>query len=94
MPREAAGPPSGGPAARLADVCARRAAVYEVLTYGLGEPTLEFIEALAGGQIEALLREAVAWLGPDADVYAAALTSLTDAAVSIATQGVAAALSD
>ena len=91
---EAAGPPSGGPAARLADVCARRAAVYEVLTYGFNEPTVGLVEALADGQMTAMLKEAAAWLGADADVYAAALDSLSGAAASIATQGAAAALGD
>ena len=35
---DAPGPPSGGPGASLADVCAGRAAVYEVLAYGFSEP--------------------------------------------------------
>jgi len=68
--------------------------VYEMLTYGFSEPTLGFIEALADGQTTALLEEAVAWLGSDADAYAAALTSLSGAASSTAGQGVAAALHD
>lgn len=93
-PQEAAGSPSGGPAARLADVCARRAAVFEVLTYGFSEPTLGFIEAFASGWTTALLKEAVVWPSPDADAYAAALTSLLGAAASMSAQGGEAALGD
>ena len=94
MKPEAAGSPSGEPAAHLADGCARRAAVFEVLTYGFSEPTLGFIEAFASGRTTALLKEAVVWPSPDADAYAAALTSLSGAAASMSAKGGLAALGD
>ena len=94
MKPEAVGSPSGEPAARLADGCARRAAVYEVLTYGFSEPTLGFIEAVASEQTTALLKEAVVGQSSDADAYAAGLASLSRAAASMSAQGSVAALRD
>ena len=77
----AAGSPPGEPAARLADVCARRAAVYQALALGFREPTAAYLEALAaGGELVDGLRAAVAWLGTDADLYEPALTALSRAA--------------
>ena len=78
-PRAAAGPPHGGPAAALADVCAGRAAVYEVLTCGFSEPSDTHVEALASGEIVALLRDAVGWLGAGAALYEPALATLAEA---------------
>jgi TorA maturation chaperone TorD len=72
----AAGSPNGEPAARLADVCARRAAVYQALALGFREPTAAYLAALTGGELVEGLREAVAWLGPDAALYEPALTAL------------------
>ena len=88
----AAGPPPGGPAARLADVCARRAAVYQALALGFREPTLAYLTALAGGELVEGLREAVVWLGPDAAVYEPALAALARAGAELAQCGPAAAL--
>jgi len=90
--RETAGPPAGGPAARLADVCARRAAVYEALNYGFSEPSAAYVEALASGAVVALLADAVAWLGDGAAAYAPALETLTGAAAAMATASGEAAL--
>ena len=53
-------------AARLADVCARRSAVYQALVLGFGEPSAPYLAALVGGELVEGLREAVSWLGPDA----------------------------
>jgi TorA maturation chaperone TorD len=72
----AAGSPNGAPAARLADVCARRAAVYQALALGFREPTAAYLAALTGGELVEGLREAVAWLGPDVALYEPALTAL------------------
>jgi len=94
MKLEAAGSPSGEPAAHRADGCARRAAVYEVLAYGFSEPTLGFIEAVVSGQTTALLKEAVVWQSPGANAYAAALTSLSGATASMSAQGSVSALRD
>ncbi len=81
----AAGPPlCGGPATRLADVCARRAAVYQALALGFGEPTLAYLTALADGELVDGLREAVAWLGPDAAAYEAAFAALSQAGAAVA----------
>jgi len=88
----AAGPPSGGPAARLADVCARRAAVYQALALGFGEPTLAYLTALADGELVDGLHEAVAWLGPDAAAYEPALAALSRAGAAVAATGAAVAL--
>ncbi len=65
--------------ARLADVCARRAAVYQALVLGFGEPSEPYLAALVGGELVEGLREAVSWLGPDAAWYEPALTGLTQA---------------
>ncbi|HUK77809.1 MAG TPA: molecular chaperone TorD family protein [Thermoleophilia bacterium] len=98
---DAAGPPQGGPAARppkgkpgarLADVCARRAAVYQALALGFGEPTLAYLTALADGELVDGLREAVAWLGPDAAAYEPAFAVLSQAGAAVARTGVAAAV--
>jgi TorA maturation chaperone TorD len=78
-PGGAAGSPNGAPAAPLADVCARRAAVYQALVFGFREPTAAYLEALAGGELVAGLREAVAWLGADAVAYEPALSALVQA---------------
>jgi len=80
----AAGPPQGGPAARLADVCARRAAVYQALALGFGEPTAAYLTALADGELIDGLREAVAWLGPDAAAYEPAFAALSQAGAAVA----------
>jgi len=91
--RDAAGMPAeGGRAASLADVCAGRAAVYEVLTYGFSEPNAAFVEALASGEIVALLRDAVDWVGAGAVAYEPALTILGEAALSMRAVGGARAL--
>ena len=37
-------------AARLADVCARRGAVYKALAVGFSEPTLRLVDALCDGR--------------------------------------------
>lgn len=92
--RDAADPPEGGPAASLAEVCARRAAVYEVLTYGFSEPGAVFAEALASGDVVALVRGAVGWLRGGAVVYEPALATLTDAGSQAAAAGSLAALGD
>lgn len=92
--RETAGPPPGGPAARLADVCAGYAAVYEALTYGFSEPSAAYVEALASGEIGALLGDALTWLRARAGAYAPALETLSGAAASMATAGGGAALRD
>jgi len=76
----AAGSPEGESAARLADVCSRRATVYEVLATGLAEPTPALVAVLDGGGLVQALREAVAWLGPDAAAYDTALGLLERAA--------------
>ena len=88
----AAGPPSGGPAARLADVCSRRAAVYQALALGLAEPTLAYLAALADGELVDGLREAVAWLGPHAAAYEPALAALARAGATVAATGPAIAV--
>jgi putative dimethyl sulfoxide reductase chaperone len=75
------------PPPRLADVCARRAAVYQALALGFCEPTAAYLSALAGGELVEGLREAVAWLGSDAELYEPALAALAAA-------GSAAALTD
>ena len=82
--------PQGTPAARLADVCARRAAVYQALVLGFGEPSEPYLAALAGGELVEGLREAVAWLGPDAVSYETALTALGHAGGPAAKLGAAA----
>jgi len=92
--RGAAGSPAGEPAAYLADVCARRAAVYGALTNGFSEPTADSIQALAGGELVELLRDAVAWLGADAALYDPALRSLTQEASALAATGIDRALRD
>jgi len=76
VPEGAAGSPHGEPAARQADVCACRAAVYHALALGFCEPTAAYVEALACGELVGGLREAVAWLRADAAVYDAALAEL------------------
>ena len=72
------GPPHAAddPGARLADVCARRAAVYQALVLGFGEPSQPYLAALVDGDLGDGLREAVAWLGPDAASYEPALSAL------------------
>ncbi len=89
---ETAGSPPGEPAARLADECARRAAIYETLNYGFSEPTAEYVGALARGQVEEYLGDAVTWLGADAAAYDAALATLARAASAMAATSVDAAL--
>ncbi len=93
-PGGAAGSPHGEPAARLADVCARRAAVYQALVLGFREPTAAYLEALTGGELVAGLREAVAWLGADAVAYEPALSALSQAGRAAAERSSAAALRD
>ncbi len=88
----AAGSPKGEPAARLADVCARRAAVYQALAFGFAEPTAAYLAALTGGELADGLHEAVAWLGPDAALYEPALTALAAAGAAAAQAEPAAAL--
>ncbi len=78
-PGTAAGSPPGEPAARLADICARRAAVYQALALGFGEPTAAYLDALVSGELVEGLREAVAWLGDDAALYEPALAALSRA---------------
>jgi putative dimethyl sulfoxide reductase chaperone len=90
----AAGPPQAGPAATFADVCAGRAAIYEVLTYGLSEPSAAFVQALAGGEIVMLLRDAVGWLRAGALVYEPAIAALAEAGSKLTAIGVALALRD
>ena len=84
----------GSQAADLADVCARRAAVYQALTYGFSEPTAGYVEALQSGKLVLFLHDAVAWLGADAALYDPALRSLTQAAASLAAAGLDAAVRD
>lgn len=91
-PAGAAGSPQGEPAARLADVCARRAAVYQALAYGFAEPTAALLDALVSGELVDGLREAAAWLGRDASLYEPALVALSRAAESEAQAGAAATL--
>lgn len=79
----AAGSPPGEPAARLADVCARRAAVYQALALGFGEPTAAYLDALVSGELVEGLREAVAWLGADAALYEPALAALSRAGAAV-----------
>jgi len=86
----ATGVPQGTPVARLADVCARRAAVYQALVLGFGEPSELYLAALVGGELVEGLREAVAWLGPDAVSYEPALTALGHAGGQAAKLGAAA----
>jgi putative dimethyl sulfoxide reductase chaperone len=88
------GPPHGGPSVRLADACARRAAVYEALTYGFGEPGAAYVEALASGRIVAVLRDAVAGQRVDAAAYELAFATLEEAASTMAAAGVDTALRD
>jgi putative dimethyl sulfoxide reductase chaperone len=90
--RETAGSSSGEPAVRRADVCVRRAAVYEALTYGFSEPTAEYVEALARGEVVGFLSDAVSWLHVDAAAYDPAFATLARAAASTAAAGVDAAL--
>ena len=92
--RDVAGPPSGEPATSLAEVCAGRAAVYEVLTFGFSEPTAALVEALASGEAVSLLRAAVGWLRGGADQYEPALTRLAEAGSQLAAVGSLAALGD
>jgi TorA maturation chaperone TorD len=66
-------------AARLADVCSRRAAVYRALVLGFGEPSEPYLAAVVGGELVEGLRAAVSWLGPDAACYEPALTGLAQA---------------
>ncbi len=80
----AAGSPKGEPAARLADVCARRAAVYQALALGFAEPTAAYLAALTGGELVEGLGEAVAWLGTDAALYEPALAALVAAGSAVA----------
>lgn len=70
----------GEPAVRRADVCARRAAVYQALTLGFREPTAAYLEALVSGELVEGLREAVAWPGADGALYEPALSALSRAA--------------
>lgn len=65
---------------RLADVCARRAAVYQALTLGFREPTAAYLDALVSGELVEGLCEAVTWLGPDSALYEPALSALSRAA--------------
>jgi putative dimethyl sulfoxide reductase chaperone len=92
--RDIAGPPSGGPATSLAEVCAGRAAVYEVLTYGFSEPSAALVEALASGEGVSLLRAAVGWLRRGAAQYEPAFTRLEEAGSQLAAAGSLAALRD
>jgi putative dimethyl sulfoxide reductase chaperone len=71
--------PAHDAAGGAADVCARRAAVYQALALGFVEPTAAYLAALTGGELVEGLREAVAWLGPDAALYELALTALAAA---------------
>ncbi len=88
------GPPPGGPSVRLSDVCARRAAVYEALTYGFSEPSAAYVEALASGRIVEVLRDAVATLRAGAATYQPAIATLVEAASTTARAGVDTALRD
>ena len=92
--RDVAGPPLGGPATWLAEVCAGRAAVYEVLTLGFSEPSTALVEALASGEAVSLLRAAVGWLRGGAAPYEAALTRLAQACSQLAAAGSIASLGD
>jgi putative dimethyl sulfoxide reductase chaperone len=92
--RDAAGPPGGGPAASLADVCAGRAAVYEVLAYGFSEPSAALVGALASGEVVALVRGAVGWLRGGVVVYEPALAILAEAGSQAAAAGSGPALGD
>jgi TorA maturation chaperone TorD len=78
----------------LADVCARRAAVYQALVLGFREPTTAYLAALASGELVAGLREAVAWLGADAALYEPALAQLTQVGQAAAELGCAATMGD
>ena len=88
----AAGSLQSEPAARLADVCARRGAVYQALALGFREPTAAYLEALLCGELVEGLREAVAWLGDDASLYEPALVALSQVVPAAAELGSAAAL--
>jgi putative dimethyl sulfoxide reductase chaperone len=88
----AAGAPSGEPAAQLADECARRAAIYEVLAHGFSEPSAAYVEAFARGDVVAYLGDAVAWSHADAAAYDGALATLARAAGRLAATGVDEAL--
>jgi len=87
----AAGSPAGEPAARFADVCARRGVVYEALALGLGRPTEAYVATLGSGELTAGLREAVSWLGDDAARYEIAFDSLTRAGAAVFAAGMDAA---
>ncbi len=91
---DTAGSPSGEPAARRADLCERRAAVYEALTCGFSEPTTEYVEALARGEVVEFLSSAVAGLRGDAPAYDPAFATLAHATSSIAATRVEEALRD
>jgi TorA maturation chaperone TorD len=69
---------------RLADVCARRAAVYQALVFGFREPTAAYLAALVSGELVAGLREAIAWLGSDAALYEPALAQFAQFAQAVA----------
>jgi len=90
----AAGAPEGEPAARLADVCARRGAVYQALALGLGDPTPAYCEALRSGELHDGLRAAVAWLGDDAAVYETAFQALSQTGSAMVDADPAVALRD
>ena len=76
----------------MADVCARRGAVYQALALGFREPTAAYLEALLSGELVEGLREAVAWLGDDASLYEPALSALSRMVPAAAELGSAAAL--
>jgi TorA maturation chaperone TorD len=73
----AAGSAEGEPAARLAAVCARRAAVYRALVLGFAEPSPALVTSL--GDLASTLTDVVAWLGPDAAMYDPAIELLASA---------------
>jgi TorA maturation chaperone TorD len=50
-----------------------------MLALGFSEPSAKYVEALAGGEVVALLRDAVGWLRTDAVAYEPALTTLVSA---------------
>jgi len=90
----AAGSPEPEPAAHLADVCARRAVVYQALVHGFADPTLGYVQSLVGGKLVEHLRGAVAWLREQAALYGPALRSLADAGAALAAGGLDAAVRD
>jgi putative dimethyl sulfoxide reductase chaperone len=92
--RDVAGPPLGGPATWLAEVCEGRAAVYEVLTLAFTEPSIALVEALTSGEAVSLLRAAVGWLRGSATQYEPALARLAEAGSQLTAAGSIEALED